>query len=324
MKTSNLTHLMIAAALVVGCVPGDDTGANDSTTGADSSATMTSTTNTTTNTTTADTTGMSASMTTTDTTTADSTDSMGSSSSTTEDPATFHFNETPPDMYTRVDRMGFPAVNTGLHIHGDKDMYNAMSPVDDVDAMGYFDDSVAETAASLLLLHYGPDNMPAGTDGLDDELQPLFPDPPGPGLATCSPPSIGIAGSCADQGGGLAAYPDVLKLSTELPPGFHIDPDTCGPVANGRMPANPAIDIILTVLTLNLAAPPLPEASGVGFQCDAECDPDTEDCPHALATAFLNLPAALNGGDADFSLNPIANDADFPAEFPYLAPAHTP
>lgn len=36
----------------------------------------------------------------------------------------FIFNDTPPREYVRVDRKGFPAVNTGLHIHGDKDEYN--------------------------------------------------------------------------------------------------------------------------------------------------------------------------------------------------------
>lgn len=321
----NRWHLLTCAALAtlaLGCPSDDDatTGNADTSSESSNSSPTTTMTPTTTTPTTTD-------MTTADTsaeTTADTSATMGSSeessSSTTVDPTIFMFNDTPPDQYVRVDRMGFPAVNTALHIGGDKDQYNLESPETDVGS--YFDANLAEIVTVLRLLHFGPDNAAAGTDGIDDELAMLF----GPGSA-CTPPSDvnPVPGECVDQGGGAAVLPDTLKLDLDLPNGFHIDPSTCGPVANGRALDNPVIDIELAILTLDLGLAPWDEDSGIGFQCDPECVPGDGTCVHSRATTYLNLPGGLPMLPAEaFSLNPIANDVEFQADFPYLAPAHAP
>ncbi|MBC8073392.1 MAG: DUF4331 family protein [Deltaproteobacteria bacterium] len=322
MKSLKLTTALAAfAALTLGCPGGDDAddGNVDDSSGTDGTDSNTSPTGTQTTTVT----GPSTSADTTADTSAgtlDTTDTVEpteSSSSTTEDPTVFQFNETPVDQYVRVDRMGFPAVNTALHLGGDKDAYNAESPETDVGT--FFSDNVDEVVASLRLLHLGPDDLGAGSDGLDDDLSGLF----GAG-SPCTVPGPGVAGQCVDQGGGVAVLPDTIKLDLDLPNGFHIDPTTCGPVANGRALADPVIDIELAILLLDLSEAPWAEDSGIGFQCDPACDPDTEDCVHSRATTFLNLPGAAVGLKQDFSLNPIANDVAFSDSFPYLAPAQTP
>lgn len=307
----NMTHILLTAAAIVamGCPTGDDTGVNETgDTGTESNSNSNSNSNTdptntasntmTSPTTTADSSGTET-MTTVD---PDSSGSSDESSSTTVDPSIFVFNDTPPENYTNLDRKGFPAVNTGLHIHGDKDAYNLGTPEDDANL-----DFVQESSESLVLLHWGPDGeppddpmMPNGP-GLDDELVAF-------GLAPCTAPELAIPGTCLTQGGAAAVIPDVLKIDLDLPPGFHFDPATCGPVANGRALADPVIDIILAVLLLDITQP---APVGWGVPC-----PTKED-PGAGASAFLAI-GPLGG----LSLNPPANDLAFEAAFPYLAAAH--
>lgn len=302
---NKMTRILLstAAILALGC-PSDDTGVNDTgDTGTDSSTSPTTTNPTTTDpsatmtspTTTADTSGTDTVSTTVD---PDSSGTMEeSSSSTTVDPSIFEFNETPPEKYTNVDRKGFPAVNTGLHIQGDKDAYNLGTPEDDA-SLAF----VQESAESLQLLHWGGDDEPAMPGpGLDEELE-------GFGIAACEPPTLAIPGTCLTQGGAAAVIPDVLKIDTDLTAGFHFDGTTCAPVANGRRLADPVIDIILAVLLVDLSQP-IPD--GWGVPC-----PTKED-PGAPASVFLSI-GALGG----LSLNPAANDVAFGTEFPYLAPAH--
>lgn len=288
-----------ALALATACVVNDDVSSNDESTGSETSNTNTSppttTAPTSTSNTSADSSGSDSSA-----TDPDSSGTQAESSSTTVDPTIFEFNDTPIDQYTRVDRKGFPAVNTGTHIDGDKDAYNQGSPVDDA-ALEF----VAEAFDSIQFLHWGGDSAPnpAGP-GLDDEISGL-------GLTPCGAPDDGFFGSCVTQGGGAAVIPDVLKIDTDLTAGFHFDVagGTCGPIANGRGLPDPVIDIILAVLLLDLSEP-LPDAWG-GVPCPGKDDPP------APASAFLSI-AALGGG----SLNPAANDLAFEAEFPYLAAAH--
>jgi hypothetical protein len=303
---NKMTRILLstAAILALGC-PSDDTGVNDTgDTGTDSSTSPTTTNPTTTDpsatmtspTTTADTSGTDTVSTTVD---PDSSGTMEeSSSSTTVDPSIFVFNDTPPENYTNLDRKGFPAVNTGTQILGDKDAYNLGTPEDDA-ALTF----IPETLASLGLLHWGPDALnppnPAGP-GLDDDLATF-------GITPCEAPQVGFLNSCALQGA-PAVVPDVLKIDTDLPAGFHFDPVTCGPVPNGRGLADPVIDIILAVLLVDLSQP-IPD--GWGVPC-----PTKED-PGAPASIFLSI-GALGG----LSLNPPANDVPFETEFPYLAPAH--
>jgi Domain of unknown function (DUF4331) len=192
-------------------------------------------------------------------------------SGTTEpEPGPFVFEEAPPEDYTQVDRKGFPAINTGLNLLGDKDAYNAASPADDAALM--FASNIFE---SLETLHLGaPGMQTADNTGLDDDLLSL-------GLEPCVTPPLPMD-NCDDQGGPFA-IPDTLTLDLDDPSVF----------PNGRGLDFPVMDVIFAVLLLDLG---------------------THD-----VTTFLDLD-----GDGTFgpSLNPLANDMEFAAEFPYLAPAH--
>ncbi|NJK33272.1 MAG: DUF4331 domain-containing protein [Deltaproteobacteria bacterium] len=82
--------------------------------------------------------------------------------------------------------------------------------------------------------------------------------------------------SCAMELGALI-YPDTLDIDLAEPPGF----------PNGRTPEDPAADMMLALMLLDL------------------------DDPNQNLGTFATIP-----------LNPIANDLPFPADFPYLAPPH--
>lgn len=124
-----------------------------------------------------------------------------------------------------------------------KDEYNAANPSDDV--MATF---VNEITTNVVGLHAA----------LDDDL-----------LAAAFTPCNAIA--CGNQAVPLIV-PDTLKINLTDPPGF----------PNGRMLADPVIDVTLAVVLLDL---------------------NMED-----VLTFANLP-----------LNPPANDVPFSADFPYLA-----
>jgi hypothetical protein len=94
-----------------------------------------------------------------------------------------------PSAYTRVDRAGFPAVNTALI--SSKDAYNAADPADDI--AGTF---VGEIVASLEFLH----------GALDDDLAAA-------GLTPCA------VMDCVAAGGPLIV-PDTLTLDVTQPTGF--------------------------------------------------------------------------------------------------------
>lgn len=87
---------------------------------------------------------------------------------------------------------------------------------------------------------------------------------------------------CDDQIGPFVIA-DTLTIDLDDPPVF----------PNGRRPSDPVADVIFAVFNLNLAA-------------------------HDVTT-FLDLDG---DGTLGPSLNPRENDVEFPAEFPYLVPAH--
>jgi Domain of unknown function (DUF4331) len=99
----------------------------------------------------------------------------------------FFFAANPASEYTRVDRMGVPAVATALI--ASKDEYNAGDPVDDAD--------FAEERR---------DNISALHQALDDDLEGL-------GFAPCA------TLRCASQLGQVAV-PDVLTLDMSMAAGF--------------------------------------------------------------------------------------------------------
>ncbi|MFT6145761.1 MAG: hypothetical protein ACJAZO_004204 [Myxococcota bacterium] len=119
--------------------------------------------------------------------------------------------------YTRVDRIGMPAVATALIVS--KDDYNAADPVDD--AAGDF---VGEIVGSLVGLHAA----------LDDDLDSA-------GLTPCTVEADG-AGTCVAQGGPLI-LPDTLVVDFTAASGF----------PNGRELADPVIDVTLAVILLDLS-----------------------------------------------------------------------
>jgi hypothetical protein len=149
---------------------------------------------------------------------------------TTEDPVgPFVFDETPFEDYAQVDRKGFPAVNTGLNLLGDKDEYNAASPADDAALM--FATNIFE---SLETLHLGaPGAQTPLNTGLDDDLMALS-------LSPCVTPPLPMD-NCDDQGGPFA-IPDVITIDLDDDPGF----------PNGRRLEDPVIDVIFAVLLLDL------------------------------------------------------------------------
>jgi hypothetical protein len=135
----------------------------------------------------------------------------------------FVFQTDDPSTYTRVDRMGMPAVATA--VISSKDAYNAANPTDD--AAGTF---VPEIVGSVEFLH----------GALDDDLESLSLTPCG-GSETHD-----TIGQCIDQ---AAPYvvPDVLRLDTTAAAGF----------PNGRGLADPVIDVTLALILLDLGTHPV-------------------------------------------------------------------
>jgi hypothetical protein len=129
-----------------------------------------------------------------------------------------------------------------------KEDYNQASPADD--AVGDF---VSEIIANVTGLHAA----------LDDDLI-------GAGFVPC------MVDACVATAAPLVV-PDTLKIDPAGPAGF----------PNGRMPADPVIDVTLAVVLLDLTV--------MGQD----------------ATTLAGLP-----------LNPPENDVDFLGEFPFLAPPH--
>lgn len=156
------------------------------------------------------------------------------------------------DTYTRVDRIGMPAVSTALIT--DKQAYNMANPADDANGM-----FTVELITAIVGLH----------TALDDQLIGL-------GLTPCTAPGDG-SGSCVAAGGPLV-IPDTLKLDTEADAGF----------PNGRRLADPVMDITLAVILLELADGTHMATDLVGVLNPTENDLGVEG---AFLTAFPYLHA---------------------------------
>ena len=164
----------------------------------------------------------------------------------------FAFRTDAPSAYTPVDRMGMPAINSAVIGETMKDAYNVATPADDANG-----DFVAEITANVDGLH----------TALDDDLAGLS-------LAPCA------TADCVNQAAPLVV-PDTLKIDRTAAPGF----------PNGRLLADPVIDVTLAVVLLDLA-----DSTGCG----------------GGACSVLTL--------ANVPVNPPANDVDFLQFFPYVAP----
>ncbi len=231
-KELTLTSLVAALAVMTGC-PTDDTTEADTEDGSTSMDTSDPTTDPDTTATTGPTTGP----TTTDPdTTATETDgdTEGDTDTDTEgdtdnvDPNAFDFREDDPSAYTRVDRKGFPALNTALIASENKDAYNDADPTDDV--AGTF---AGDAVGTLQFLHGSFD---PGSTGLNDDLvlaNMLL----GTNLTPCG--ATRLNNSCLQQAVPLA-FPDVLLVNTTGPTGF----------PNGRTLDVPVIDVILAAVLI--------------------------------------------------------------------------
>lgn len=138
--------------------------------------------------------------------------------------AAYLFETEDVSTYTRVDRMGMPAIATALI--SSKDAYNDANPTDD--SAGTF---VPEILTSLNTLH----------GALDAQLVQL-------GLTPCTVVGDGT-GTCAQFAVPLI-LPDTLKLNTSVTSGF----------PNGRMLPDPVVDVTLAVALLELTGEPAPHA----------------------------------------------------------------
>lgn len=293
-KELTLASFAAALALSTGCVIEDDPGADTDDTDNPTTMTVTETmTGPTGATTTGPTTGPTTDPDTTDTDPTGDTDTdTGDTDTDTDtddiDPDLYDFREDEADAYTRVDRQGFPAVNTALIGADNKDAYNAASPTND--AAG---DYLADVGGALTFLHTG-----GGTpgNGLGDELRvalgALNPDATPAEIEglICNPPGdIDPNDTCVAQGGPFV-FPDVILLNTGMPTGF----------PNGRALEVPVIDIILAVLLLDV----LDGDKAFNF---------------TTLQAFVDLDGATDGQQG---LSQSGNDLEFAADFPYLAAAH--
>lgn len=140
---------------------------------------------------------------------------------------TVNFRTEAASTYTRVDRMGKPAVSTALVPAAMKNMYNDASPAGDMAFAGTF-------IASLTTLH----------SALDADLLTLH-------LASCSmitmtgglPSCLGQEYAAGHTVASLIVPHDTLTLDPTQPAGF----------PNGRRLEDPVIDVTLGVLLLNIA-----------------------------------------------------------------------
>lgn len=136
----------------------------------------------------------------------------------------FNFDSSEISAYTRVDRMGMPAIATALI--SSKDSYNDANPTDD--SAGTY---VPEILSSLETLH----------GALDGQLVEL-------GLTPCTVVGDGT-GTCAQFAVPLI-LPDTLKINTSATSGF----------PNGRKLSDPVIDVTLAVALLELTGDSAPHA----------------------------------------------------------------
>jgi hypothetical protein len=139
----------------------------------------------------------------------------------------FDFRTDAVEAFTRVDRMGMPAVSTALVAN--KNTYNDGDP----------DDDAALMFATELLTNLGGLHT-----ALDDDIEDAS-------LTPCSmaPPSAGALPPCVAQSvvaGGPTVVslvvPDTLKIDPTMPAGF----------PNGRALADPVIDVTLAVILLDM------------------------------------------------------------------------
>ena len=145
----------------------------------------------------------------------------------------FAFRTDAPEAYTRVDRMGVPAVSTALVTSANKNAYNDGDPTDDVSG-----DAPGRWAGEFIGVLDGLHAAVGTTSGLtvNEQIASV-------GLTPCAD-----GATCATQevAPGAPVYsfviPDVLTIDTNADAGF----------PNGRRLQDPVMDIILALVLLDL------------------------------------------------------------------------
>ncbi|MGE0785526.1 MAG: DUF4331 family protein [Sandaracinaceae bacterium] len=140
-----------------------------------------------------------------------------------------NFRTEASSMYTRVDRMGMPAVSTALIGSARKNAYNDANPSDD--AAGTF---LTDLVDSNTALHAA----------LDDDLT-------GMNLTPCSMTTL-VGGLPECFGQEVAA--GVTVASLVVPDTLTINPGAAAGFPNGRQLADPVIDVTLSVILLRLTS----------------------------------------------------------------------
>ena len=146
-------------------------------------------------------------------------------------PTGFDFRTDPVSAFTRVDRVGMPAVSTVLATN--KAAYNDGDPTDDV-ALTF----AGELIANLQGLH----------DALDDDLNgvPVVPCSMGPSV----PGDTSSLPICLAQ----EVAPGVSVVSLVVPDTITLDTAAASGFPNGRLLTDPVIDVTLAVILLDLTA----------------------------------------------------------------------
>jgi hypothetical protein len=152
------------------------------------------------------------------------------------DATLFDFRTDAPAAYTRVDRMGMPAVATALVSMANKEAYNDADPNDDIVAgqSGLPQFVESDIAPQLAGLH----------SALADDFTTL-------GLTACATNNGGNFDvvPCATQTVGDTG-PTVLSLV--IPDALTVDPSAAAGFPNGRRLEDPVIDVTLAVILLDL------------------------------------------------------------------------
>jgi hypothetical protein len=139
----------------------------------------------------------------------------------------FDFRTDPIEAFTRVDRMGMPAVSTALV--SNKNVYNDGDPTDDA-ALMY---------ATEMLTNLGGLHMALDDDLEDAMLTPCSMAPATPGdLPPCVAQPVAAGGPTVAS----LVIPDTLKIDPSMPAGF----------PNGRRLSDPVIDVTLAVILLDM------------------------------------------------------------------------
>ncbi len=169
-----------------------------------------------------------------------------------QDAGPFSFSSTPASSYTRVDRMGMPAIATAVITS--KDDYNKADPTED---------------AKLTFANEIVTNVNGFHTALDDDLTNA-------GLVPCNvdpnDPFNANTSKCITQAAPLVV-PDIITIDTTTAAGF----------PNGRKLADPVMDVTLALVLLDLSA----QGQSVTTLADLPLNPSANDKPFLANFPYL-------------------------------------